>query len=212
MSREKTIVCFGDSNTYGRRAQGGRFDWNTRYPGVLSALLGRRYHVIEEGCGGRTTVFQDPIEGHKCGADYLPPCLWSHRPIDLVVVMLGTNDTKNRFSASAQDITGGMERLLRLISTSRCGVHEQAPQILLLAPIQMGELSALANHFIGAREKAAQLPRLFQELAQANSIAFLDAGAYAQPDAADGVHMTAKGHHDLAVAIHQKVVEILEDN
>lgn len=208
---EKTIVCFGDSNTYGRIAPGGRFDWQTRYPGVLSRLLGPDYHVIEEGCGGRTTVFDDPAGEGWCGKDYLIPCLWSHRPVELVIFMLGTNDSKGRFSASAEDITEGMERLILMTRRSGCGPDEGAPKILLLAPVQMGKLGELAGWFIGAQEKISRLPQLYQRLAARYEIPFINAGDYAAPDPRDGVHMTAEGHRALANACSARVKQILEE-
>ena len=95
----RRILCFGDSNTWGYDpATGERFDEQTRWTGVLQAALGGDYTVIEEGLNGRTTVWDDPIEGHKNGHEYLVPCLETHRPLDLVVLMLGTNDLKRRFS------------------------------------------------------------------------------------------------------------------
>lgn len=208
---EKTVVCYGDSNTYGRIAPGGRFDWKTRWPGVLSRLLGEGYHVDEEGCGGRTTVFQDPVVDGWCGKEFLFTCLWSHRPVDLVIFMLGTNDTKNRFSASAEDITEGMEQLILMAQRSGCGPDGGAPKILLMAPISMGPLTELANQFIGAEEKVAKLPMLYQRLAQRYGLAFLNAGDYAAPDPFDGVHMTAEGHRALAEACAIEVKRLLED-
>ncbi len=100
----KTILCYGDSNTYGYDpVSGGRFDHNIRWPGVLRNDLGDGWWVIEEGCGGRTTVWEDPIERHKDGSAYLPACLHSHGPLDLIVIMLGTNDLKQ----ARRDSPGG---------------------------------------------------------------------------------------------------------
>ncbi len=102
----KTVLCYGDSNTWGSDPETGeRFAPDVRWPGVLRRSLGEGYWVIEEGLGGRTTVRDDPIEGaHKNGRAYLRACLESHKPIDLMTIMLGTNDLKARFAASASDI------------------------------------------------------------------------------------------------------------
>jgi len=131
----KSVLCYGDSNTWGADAStGGRFPRDVRWTGVLQRELGAEYAVIEEGLGGRTTVWDDPIEGHKNGKTYLIPCLPSHRPRDLVVLMLGTNDLKHRFSLTAFDIAAGIGTLIDMILTSRCGPANGAPQVLLLTP------------------------------------------------------------------------------
>lgn len=95
----KNILCYGDSNTWGYDAETkNRFPPDVRWTGILKRTLGEGYHVIEEGLNGRTTVWDDPIEGYKNGREYLIPCLESHRPLDLVIIMLGTNNLKKRFS------------------------------------------------------------------------------------------------------------------
>ena len=105
----KTVLCFGDSNTHGQipGKDGGRYEKEIRWPGVLKSMLGDSFDVIEEGLGGRTTVFEDPIEEDKSGKAYLQQCLHSHKPIDLIIVMLGTNDLKIRFGLTAYDVSLG---------------------------------------------------------------------------------------------------------
>jgi lysophospholipase L1-like esterase len=105
----KTILCYGDSNTWGwDPISESRLDKDVRWPGVLQQELGDDYEVISEGLPGRTTVWTDPIEGHMSGKDYLIPCLHSHKPIDLVIILLGTNDLKHRFGVTAFDIAEGI--------------------------------------------------------------------------------------------------------
>jgi lysophospholipase L1-like esterase len=106
----KVILCYGDSNTWGYDPHTQeRFSSRVRWTGVLARQLGEEYHMIEEGLSGRTTVWDDPVEGlHKNGKNYLLPCLESHQPIDLVILMLGTNDLKMRFSVPAADIGRGI--------------------------------------------------------------------------------------------------------
>ena len=112
----KTVLCFGDSNTWGYDpATKNRFPRDVRWAGILAGLLSPDYQVIEEGLNGRTTVWNDPIEGYKNGRDYLIPCLETHRPIDLVILMLGTNDLKMRFSVSAFDIANSAGVLVDII-------------------------------------------------------------------------------------------------
>ena len=123
---EKNILCFGDSNTFGSDPRGGaRYDRHTRWPGVLRDTLGTGFWVIEEGCGGRTTVHEDPIEslnsGSKSGVAYLPACLHSHQPLDLVIILLGTNDLKPRFAVGADDIARGVGALVDAVRASTTG-------------------------------------------------------------------------------------------
>ena len=110
----KTILCYGDSNTYGLKSDlVSRYPRNVRWTGILQEKLGSEYYVIEEGLGGRTTVWDDPVEDYKNGKKYLLPCLDSHKPLDLVIIMLGTNDLKSRFSVTPFDIGASMENLVK---------------------------------------------------------------------------------------------------
>lgn len=131
---KKTIICFGDSNTHGYcSATGGRFDEAKRWPCLLADRLGEDYHVVEEGLSGRTTVFDDPLFEGLSGLSAIYPCLMSHEPVDLLIIMLGTNDTKARFSCSAENIAKGLERLaVKAISTH--DAFRSCPNILLIAP------------------------------------------------------------------------------
>lgn len=101
----KRILCFGDSNTYGYipGGNGRRYGPDVRWTGLLSAWLKPECLIIEEGLPGRTTVFEDPILPGRKGSDYFYPCLWSHAPLDMLLLMLGTNDCKMRFGASAKE-------------------------------------------------------------------------------------------------------------
>lgn len=149
------VLCFGDSNTWGYSPKSrDRFARKTRWPGVLQAALGDGFSVVEEGLGGRTTVWDDPIEGDKNGRRQLPAPLESHKPLDLVVLMLGTNDLKRRFSAPASDIAAGVERLIGIILASSSGGTGKAPRILVIAPPPLGRLSDLAEMFEGGTEKS----------------------------------------------------------
>ncbi|MDR3149381.1 MAG: GDSL-type esterase/lipase family protein [Oscillospiraceae bacterium] len=115
----KTILCYGDSNTFGANPFGDadgvwRHPWEVRYPGRLQTLLGNEYRVVEEGLGGRTTVFNDPTSPNRIGLEFLPVCVESHCP-DIVVLMLGTNDTKPDCCASVRMITDGMGQLVKAV-------------------------------------------------------------------------------------------------
>src|SRR5207237_6482660 len=108
---------------------GGRFARDVRWPGVLARELGEGWHVVEEGLPGRTTVFDDPLSPYRRGADYLPPCLASHSPLDAVVIFLGTNDLKARLAADASDIAAAVGLLTQTLLDSRCGPCGQPPRV-----------------------------------------------------------------------------------
>jgi len=176
----KNILCFGDSNTWGLNPMdGSRYDRPLRWPGALASLLGKWHHVIEEGLSGRTTLRDDPLEAHKNGLKYLLPCLASHQPLDLVVLMLGTNDLKHQFVLTPGAVAEGVGTLLKAIQTSTSGVGGAAPQVLLLAPPYVSGLTALAEMFAGAEEKSLALAPLYAALAQDMRCFFLDAGPLA---------------------------------
>lgn len=132
----KQILCFGDSNTWGLIPKtGGRFPWGIRWTSILSEKLGQdKYHVVEEGLCGRTTVFDDPLRDGRCGVKVLPTLLESHDPIDLSIIMLGTNDCKTVYGASSDVIGKGVARLVKQ-------VRRFAPtsKVLVISPIHLGQ-------------------------------------------------------------------------
>jgi lysophospholipase L1-like esterase len=207
----KTVLCYGDSNTWGSDAStGGRFAPDLRRPGGLQRELGAAFHVIEEGLGGRTTVWDDPIEGHKNGKTYLIPCLATHKPLDLVILMLGTNDMKHRFSLTAFDIAAGAGTLVDMILTSRSGPGDTASQVLLLAPAQIGPLSGdLGEMFVGALEKAPLLGRFYRRIAEQHGCAFIDTAEFLAATPLDGIHLDAAAHRLLGERVAERVKTLL---
>lgn len=194
--RRPVILCFGDSNTWGfNPSTRERFPREVRWPGVLQSELGAAYHVIEEGLNGRTTLFDDPIMPGRCGKDYLLPCLESHRPIDLVILMLGTNDMKHRFSLTAYEIMRGAGLLLDLIR------QNTTAEILLMSPPPLGRLTEFAEQFTGAPEKSRRLAGLYAEAAAARGCRCLDAGAHIRSSDVDGLHFEAASHVTLGRAV-----------
>ena len=157
----KTILCYGDSNTHGADPNNGpRLDHHTRWPGVLRASLGDQYWVVEEGCSGRTTVLDDPLDPRKNGATSLLMLLESHQPIDLVVILLGTNDLKHCFGASAESIARGLETLVGICRSSTAGPGLLAsPDILVVAPPPLAKIAGTpyAEMFAGGEEKSNEL-------------------------------------------------------
>jgi lysophospholipase L1-like esterase len=191
-----------------------RFSKAERWPGVLQRELGEEYEVIEEGNGGRTTVWDDPIEGPKNGKTYLGPCLDSHQPLDLVIIMLGTNDLKARFSVPASDIAKGAGVLVD-IAQRRVFYNPEwsPPQVLLLAPPPVLDDDELPEFFEemfeGAAEKSRKFGKYYQEVAEQFGCEFLDTSEVIVSSPVDGVHFDAEEHEKLGKAVAEKVREIL---
>jgi len=210
-SAPRTLLCFGDSNTHGTMALTSfavrdRFDRATRWPGVAAAELGQGWQVIEEGHPGRTTVHDDPIEGaHKNGLTILPALLESHRPVDLVTIMLGTNDLKQRFSVTPQDIARALERLARLVLASEAGPEGRAPKVMLIAPVPIEETGLLAEMFSGGRAKSLELADRIGAVAAGLGLPFLDTAPLARVDPVDGIHLTPDGHRAIGLAVAARI-------
>ena len=206
----KTILCFGDSNTHGLNPDWihtgviTRHPYNVRWPGKLSELLGPEYRVIEEGLNGRTTVFDDSISVGRNGLPYFAPCLESHSPLDLVIIMLGTNDTKPLISASPMDITAGMGRLVKIALDPYTYMTEKPPKVLIAAPVPLNtpETSSV--------EKSKALAPLYEDLAKNLGCGFIDVGKVASTAEGEGVHLNAEAHAAIAVAMKAKILEMLD--
>ena len=207
MAPRRTIVCFGDSNTFGVvpslvRGGGHRFAPERRWPGVMRKALGDGFDIIEEGHPGRTTVHDDPIDGaHHNGRKALPIVLESQAPIDLLILMLGINDLKLRFSVSASDIIDSMEILINDIRQSSAGHGGQPPAILLVCPPPLRELGRLADMLTGAAAKSADFPAQFLDLSRRTDVLFLDAAALVEVSAVDGIHLDGESHKILGLAM-----------
>lgn len=202
----QTILLFGDSNTHGTIPMpdigfSGRFGRDDRWAGRLARLL-PGWEVITEGHPGRTTVHDDPVEGdHRNGLTVLPALLESHRPIDLVLVMLGTNDLKERFSVNACDIGFSLERLVRVILASGAGPGNGAPGVLLVAPPPIIEVGCLAGMFAGGEAKSQGLAAEVKAAAARVGVPYLDAGEVVRVSPIDGIHYDAEANPALAEAI-----------
>jgi lysophospholipase L1-like esterase len=208
----KTVLCYGDSNTWGSDPETGeRFSEDVRWPGVLARNLGEGYRVIEEGLPGRTTVWDDPIEGdYKNGRTYLTPCLESHRPVDLITLMLGTNDLKWRFGTSASDIAQAASSLAEMMMRSGCGPEEGAPAVILIAPPAIAKLTDMAQMFDGAGEKSRQFPEHYARFAEKIGCEFLDASEVIVSSDVDGIHLDPGEHRKLGEAVSVRIRQILE--
>ena len=200
---KKHIVCFGDSNTHGYCADpadcadgGSRFNEDERWTCLLQKALGGEYLVLEEGLGGRTTVFADPLHESMAAVDVAYPILMSHEPVDLLIVMLGTNDTKERFAANAAAIAVGMERLILKCQSTPCW-GARGPNLLVVCPPPLG--AGFCDEVMGAGcvEKSVALPPYLKAVAERNGCAFFDAKD-CEMNPVDFTHLTKKGHARLA--------------
>jgi lysophospholipase L1-like esterase len=207
-----TILCYGDSNTWGYiPGSGQRYPRHQRWPGVLQTLLGSGFVVIEEGLNSRTTVLDDPTRNPgKNGLHYLRPCLDSHAPLDLVLLMLGTNDLKHRFGLSGFDIAQNVSALIGVIQQSGDGTGEKAPPVLLLSPPHVGPLTAFADLFAGAEEKSRQLQKHYRAVAQQTGCHFFDVAEVVVASPVDGVHWEADQHLALGNRLAEVVRPLLE--
>lgn len=204
----RQILCFGDSNTFGSIPGGGRYHREVRWPGRLQSLLGNEYYVIEEGMGGRTTVWDDPTEPNRCGIQAIPISLHTHKPLSLVIVLLGTNDCKSYFNAVPAAIAKGVEYLCKTIQQFDYGVNYPKPDLLLVSPIYIGEgvadnpLSSFDESAVG---KSRALAPLYKMIADELGCFFLDAGMVSQASEKDKLHMDEIGHECLAKALYESI-------
>ena len=205
-----TVLCYGDSNTYGYNPVNGlRYPKDVRWPGVLQKLLGDGYAVIEEGCNGRTTVFEDVEEPWKAGVGYLRPCLNTHKPIDFVIMMLGSNDLKRMFHASAQEIADGAEALVKIIKQFTKEKQGFVPKVILVSPPEIGKDIA-ASEFARSFDEDAiirskKLPTLYEKIAKKYECIFFDAAKVVEASEVDSLHLMPEAHKKLAEAFYNYI-------
>ena len=214
---KKHIVCLGDSNTHGYCADPKdcqdshllRFNEEERWTKLLQAKLGEDYLVIEEGLSGRTTVFEDPLTEGLCALQYLTPCLKSHEPVDLLIIMLGTNDVKERMHTNAFAVGQGMRRLVNKAKTTDCW-GGKSPNILIIAPpvidariVRSGVSQEMGE---GSVEKSKRVPHHFRIVAKETGCHFLNANEIGNLfNEVDFMHLTKSGHSQLATTLSQMI-------
>lgn len=212
---KKRILCYGDSNTWGMIPGGvERYDDDTRWTGVMQKELGEEYLVIPEGYNGRTTVFDDPIENRISGVKYFLPCTEIHSPLDLVIIMLGTNDLKPRFSVDPGSISYGLKHYINTLKISP--MIGGMPKVLLAAPMLVDPAyknNAVMDNCFGDRadERSRGFHAAFSEAAKNLQIEYINAADYAKASELDGIHMDADNHHRLGMAFADKVREMLAE-
>ncbi len=208
----KTILCYGDSNTWGYNpATSSRFSRDERWTRVLMRELGDAYEIIEEGLNGRTTGWDDPIEGYKNGKEQIIPCLVSHKPLDLVIIMLGTNDLKARFAVPAFDIANSAGKLVEIARKSETGPDDTAPKALLMAPPPTAKLTDFAEMFEGAEAKSRKFSQHYKRVAEEYGCDFLDTSEVIVSSDLDGIHFEADQHQKLGKAVAAAVKGIFEE-
>ena len=214
----KKIICFGDSNTYGYNpANGGRFDENTRWPKLLQKHLGSDYEIFEEGQNGRTIANEDPWEGGtKCGMDYVLPMIETKKPIDLLIIMLGSNDLKTKFNLPAADIAGSLMTMLMKIK-GYCEYFIGCPdmKILIISPPALSEPfeeSYFATFFddrdVVGRSK--ELATWYKQVADQFGCYFLNATDKVSAGSVDHLHLDPEGHKLMAQLVKDKIEEIFK--
>lgn len=210
---ELKILCYGDSNTWGYiPGDKGRYDDSTRWPGVLQHELGERYRVFEEGHCGRTTVFDDPTDPTRNGRKTLPDIIRKYPPLNLIILMLGTNDLKSHYSASTLDSCKGLESLIEIIRTAYALSDHKIPEILIICPPPFADMSTspFKDKYTGGEVKSYQLAETIKSYFKSSEFHIFAAGEYVSSSPADGIHLEAKEQIKLGKAISTKISSILQ--
>ncbi|MCK7614407.1 SGNH/GDSL hydrolase family protein [Roseibium sediminicola] len=210
-----TVVCFGDSLTWGfNPADKSRYGHDIRWTRCLQKELGEAYYVVEEGINGRTTVFEDPVRGDKNGLQHLAGVRKTHMPIDVLIIMLGSNDLQDRFSMSADAIGLAMGRILYAALQATDDVEGRAPKVLLMAPPPLGDFTG--KEYAGVYSNAhggvqsRRLAGVYRNLAEDYGVAFFDTGTVISASPIDAIHFEAEPQADLARAVADEVRKLAE--
>lgn len=192
----KTVLCYGDSLTWGSNPEtGGRHDYDVLWPNVLAAGLGGDVHVVIDGLRGRTSAYDEYLaDCERNGARTLATALYAHAPLDLVIFMLGTNDMKPHVAGSALAALQGMRRLISIAQNHNPGLVDGArPDILIVAPPPLCETGdfEFAAMFAGGVEQSKMLGSLYADLADEKQVGFFDASTVSMTTPMDGAHMDA---------------------
>ena len=203
------ILCYGDSNTWGQNPSEERYPSNVRWTGVLQNLLGEDYEIIEEGLGGRTTIFDRPEKPGRNGKIYFLPCIKTHNPIDIVILALGTNDFKLG-DIKAEDVAKGNEELMKIIQEYGWNKDKKIPKIILVCVPNIDESNQyiIEKGMVGAEEKIKHLPSEMEKLAKKYNSGYLNLQEIVEPSKKDGCHLEPEAHKKIAKALFDKIKEI----
>ncbi len=210
----KTILAFGDSLTWGYEAvTGRRHAFDHRWPNALAAKLGPNVRMTAEGLNGRTTVHDDHlVDENRNGSTALPMLLSSHQPLDLVIIMLGTNDTKHPWWSRGSDARRGMQRLIEIVQRFPWGVDMPTPKILIMSPPPLvhTDLSDFDKMFSHAIKESQNFAKEYKNLAELLNVAYFDAGSVIETDPNDGVHLSKENSRKLGEALVPLVKKLLD--
>ncbi len=201
----KTILCYGDSLTWGYNAEGpGRHALADRWPSVLGAGLGSDVQVIAEGLNGRTTAFDDHMtDCDRNGTRTLPMILDTHTPLDLVIIMLGANDMKPFISGHSYGSKQGIDRLVQIVLNRPYTFDWPKPKVLIVSPPPLCDTPDpdFKAMFEGGPSESRKLAALYAQSARELGVGFFDAGSVARTTPLDGVHMDAENTRALGQAL-----------
>lgn len=206
--KAKRILCFGDSNTWGYiPASGKRYPVGVRWTSLLQEKLGNDFEIIEEGLNTRTTDVDDPKHIGKNGLTYFRPCLETHDPIDLIILMLGTNDMKERFNRTPERIAEGVETFLLSIKEFVEEEETQMPKIVVVSPPLIDEeVEGVKEKYLGAGEKSKHLALLYEVIAKKYDCGFVDIAKLVSPSKKDGYHLESEDHKKIADYFHSLIL------
>jgi lysophospholipase L1-like esterase len=208
----RTVLCFGDSNTWGCPPGGGeRFPRDVRWPGVLQGLLGDGYYVIEEGLNGRTATLEHPWVEGRSGRPYLLPCCRTHAPLDLVIIFLGTNDLWEHYALAAADVAFACASLAHVVRAAECGREGGTPPVLLVCPPPIRATGPEAVEYEAAAAKSQALGERFAEAAELVGAELLDLDGVVRYSEDDPIHLEADEHRKLAEAVEPLVRRLVDD-
>lgn len=207
------ILCIGDSNTWGYNPENG-WRHENRWTKVLQKLMPEN-EIVEEGMNGRTLLSVDPFIKERCGIMGLKMLLMSHKPIDCVVVMLGTNELKNSFECSADYVAKGIEEFIKVILDKVLWDRFSVPRLLVVSPVLIREeLIVNGDVFGGYDEKSVfesqRMARAIESVCQRYDVDFMNAADFAVASLVDNLHMDEENHGKLAVAINEKIGEMFD--
>lgn len=208
------ILCYGDSNTWGYISGSNhqRYGNDERWTKILEKLLGSDFEIIEEGLNSRTLISNDTRPGKegKNGYEYLIPCLDTHDPIDLVILMLGTNELKSTYNKSAKDIGEMLEKyFVKTILNRKSQLKDSYPILLIIAPPIVSEEQEYCkanDKYLGATQKSKELNDIYKNIAERYNCEFLSNQGL--ETGIDGVHLTKESHKKLAEMLEDKINNI----